>query len=1021
MKQGITPNEGSFLSKNAHLLGASPFDRLRQGKTLEQAQFFKFLDEIKSKLNEGFAIEAEERAFEILENYQHSIDAQAQLNQILSAALEMQGFFEDALKAVQPFEEPSVRAELSEETDALILAQLGTAYLNFNDSDKATELLKAALKIAEDRDFTYLLIKIYLGLARLQRELYSYSVSRNYADQALKLARELGDRQSFAETYRMIATSYQREGNQPKALDNFQQAIQLVGERSAPYPVGKIYLGMSAACAALQRPSEGLDYAQKSVKAFEKIGNKFELVIARHHFGVNLRLSGDWKKAEEIFNQALDLAFETKHPFLVVILASLGELEFLRGETEKAEKILTKALDFATIAKKDWSRIPVFYHLARCLLAQGEADAAISQAETVIETAINIKENYFSKLAELVLAEAYLKKRKVNRTDEILKNIEADEASENYLALGYAARIRALMAKAVPDDDLMLHHYNRSLSIFEMAGDQFHSAVINYEIGKNFINQQPLQAIKNLEKAAEIFKKLEATRRFKLAEEILLKVNKREVVVKREQALSLQLLMLRLVEAVSSRELLFRELVKILRENSKAKKTMLSELKEGRKFQPWIIDGFVPTESVELAVKINDAFRENDLENFAREKNIQLLHLRAPNATPALLVIAPAAGAILTDGSPIQPLLQVTELGMEVCALREIAKDRPLPNDSSVFVTHSLMPGFIHSSPPMNEVVDEILKIRNSDINVLITGESGTGKELIARAVHYVSARKDKVFVPFNCTAVPKELTEGHLFGYKKGAFTGATTDSDGMIRSADGGTLFLDEIGDLPLDVQPKILRFLQEGEVQPLGEKAPKKVDVRIVTATNMNLEEMVMQGLFREDLYFRLNVIRLRIPPLRERRSEIPQLVNHFLSVYSAKFGRKNLTMSSEALDLLIAHNWKGNVRQLCNEVQRIVARSDDGDKITPRHLSEDIKPTEDAASENSSNTVKTIGLTSGAINIQTQGVTLEEAVSALEIQMITESLNRHEHNISRVAKELNLTRRGLYLKLDRYKMR
>jgi Nif-specific regulatory protein len=321
----------------------------------------------------------------------------------------------------------------------------------------------------------------------------------------------------------------------------------------------------------------------------------------------------------------------------------------------------------------------------------------------------------------------------------------------------------------------------------------------------------------------------------------------------------------------------------------------------------------------------------------------------------------------------------------------------------------------------MNEVVDEILKIRNSDINVLITGESGTGKELIARAVHYVSARKDKVFVPFNCTAVPKELTEGHLFGYKKGAFTGATTDSDGMIRSADGGTLFLDEIGDLPLDVQPKILRFLQEGEVQPLGEKAPKKVDVRIVTATNMNLEEMVMQGLFREDLYFRLNVIRLRIPPLRDRRSEIPQLVNHFLSVYSAKFGRKNLTMSSEALDLLIAFNWKGNVRQLCNEVQRIVARSDDGDKITPRHLSEDIKTTEAAASENNSNTVKTIGLTSGAINIQTQGVTLEEAVSALEIQMITESLNRHEHNISRVAKELNLTRRGLYLKLDRYKMR
>jgi len=302
----------------------------------------------------------------------------------------------------------------------------------------------------------------------------------------------------------------------------------------------------------------------------------------------------------------------------------------------------------------------------------------------------------------------------------------------------------------------------------------------------------------------------------------------------------------------------------------------------------------------------------------------------------------------------------------------------------------------------------------------LITGESGTGKELIARAVHHVSLRKDKVFVPFNCTAVPKELTEGHLFGYKKGAFTGAVADSEGMIRSADGGTLFLDEIGDLGLDVQPKILRFLQEGEVQPLGEKAPKNVDVRIIAATNMHVEDMVRKGLFREDLYYRLNVIRLEIPPLRERRSEIPQLLDYYLKHYSAKFGRKDLTMSSEALDLLIAYHWQGNVRQLCNEVQRMVARSDSGDKITPQHLSAEIKPNEASAS-NSVGNVKAIGLTSGAINIQTEGATLEGAVTALETQMIAESLKRHNHNISRVAKELSLTRRGLYLKLERYNLK
>ena len=168
----------------------------------------------------------------------------------------------------------------------------------------------------------------------------------------------------------------------------------------------------------------------------------------------------------------------------------------------------------------------------------------------------------------------------------------------------------------------------------------------------------------------------------------------------------------------------------------------------------------------------------------------------------------------------------------------------------------------------MTQLVEEVHKIRSSDVTVLVTGESGTGKELVARAIHAISSRRAKVFVPFNCTAVPKELSEGYLFGYRRGAFTGAVNDSQGVIRTAAGGTLFLDEVGDLPVDVQPKLLRFLQEGEIQPLGEQRPSKVDVRIIAATNTDLEEMVSQGRFREDLYYRLNVIRLRVPPLRER---------------------------------------------------------------------------------------------------------------------------------------------------------
>ncbi len=161
------------------------------------------------------------------------------------------------------------------------------------------------------------------------------------------------------------------------------------------------------------------------------------------------------------------------------------------------------------------------------------------------------------------------------------------------------------------------------------------------------------------------------------------------------------------------------------------------------------------------------------------------------------------------------------------------------------------------------------------------------------------------------------------------------------MIRAADGGTLFLDEIGDLPLDVQPKLLRFLQEGEVQPLGEKRPIKVDVRVIAATNMPLEEKVASGGFREDLYYRLNVIRLRVPPLRERRSEIPPMINYYINHYSARFGKRDINITPQTIDLLMVCDWAGNVRQLCNEIQRIVARAEDGEKITPEHLSPDLK--------------------------------------------------------------------------------
>ncbi len=227
--------------------------------------------------------------------------------------------------------------------------------------------------------------------------------------------------------------------------------------------------------------------------------------------------------------------------------------------------------------------------------------------------------------------------------------------------------------------------------------------------------------------------------------------------------------------------------------------------------------------------------------------------------------------------------------------------------------------GLVGDSAPIRKLRETIRKLSNDDSTVLISGESGCGKELIARAVHDVSVLSDKIFLPVDAASVVGSLMESELFGHKKGAFTGATEDKLGLVRAASGGTLFLDEIGELTLDVQAKLLRLLQEGEVRPVGATTAAKVNVRIIAATNRDLGEEVENGRFRRDLYYRLNVISLRAPTLRDRPTDIPLLAAHFLKKYA---GRK-AALSSEALELFCRYDWPGNVRELENAVRRSVA--------------------------------------------------------------------------------------------------
>jgi transcriptional regulator with GAF, ATPase, and Fis domain len=323
----------------------------------------------------------------------------------------------------------------------------------------------------------------------------------------------------------------------------------------------------------------------------------------------------------------------------------------------------------------------------------------------------------------------------------------------------------------------------------------------------------------------------------------------------------------------------------------------------------------------------------------------------------------------------------------------------------------------ITRSKAMYEIFSRLDKITDSDIAVLIQGESGTGKELVARAIHFNGPRKVKRFVAQNCSAIPSELVESEFFGYVRGAFTGAIRDKQGLFEVADKGTIFLDEIADLPLLMQSKFLRVLEEGEIRHVGGKKTAMVDVRIISATNRDLAEAVRQGLFREDLYYRLNVITVDLPPLRERKEDIPLLIDHFLTKIAKRTKHKKRRLDTEALQLFEEYDWPGNIRELENEVERAAMLSDD--VITPAHLSEQLRY------RTAPKTLPPGAITGVLTEDDLEGKSLrdvmEVAAEKAERAAIVRALKKASGEKKEAARILDISRPTLYAKLKRYNIK
>ena len=382
----------------------------------------------------------------------------------------------------------------------------------------------------------------------------------------------------------------------------------------------------------------------------------------------------------------------------------------------------------------------------------------------------------------------------------------------------------------------------------------------------------------------------------------------------------------------------------------------------------------------------------------ARAPSIPVVMITA-HATVDMSIQALRKGAYDILTKPFEPEELLSRVRNALRQTELIKENRELKEELAAW-----QGSIVGHSPHLLSVLETARKVAARDIPVLISGESGTGKELVARAIREYSQRKNGKFVAINCGAIPEALLESELFGHRKGAFTGAERDHKGLIETADGGTLFLDEVGTLPPNVQKTLLRFLQEQEFYRVGETTPIRVDVRVLSATNLDLQVAVQSGAFREDLYYRLNVVHLRLPPLRERRSDIPLLVAHFVKEQNKRFGTHVKGFSRKAMEAMIQYDWPGNIRQLSNVVQAAMA-IDNSDYIGLEVLAQLIGPPDQSA---------TLARDIGELDYAA-------ALARFETEYLNRLLQASSGHIEEVARQAGMNVATVYRKIKKYGLR
>ncbi len=972
----------------------------KQNIQKEREDFLPELPRLEACAQQAIEAFQYEKAIEIGEQVlAHGLDlrSEAPFRCISAEAYEALAHFTRATEVLSCYDEESVAfGLLPSALQCRVALRLAHANGSSSDLPRAISHARFAAQLARQNNEKNIEYQAQVLMSVLYRRLGELALASNQLAEILTPESQVAP-EALAQALNNLGIIQTIEGQWEVARRTFLTGVDAICDREAPLLRGSLDVNLAAALTLQGKMREAAFLLERALPQLERTRNPRLIVNARSNLGYNLLRLGQVERARLMLEVARTEAQTCEaHLVLASTLENLAELHSMQGRYAVAEELFEQCIASLKALRVSFNEALVKLTYGKHCLQQGHYQKAVAAFRRSLEISELTGDPRGQVEARLYLVEAWLKSGNQSEAQSLFEGIYDPVMHLNSLPIkARYYEVLGILASEKNDFEAGIRRYKQALSIWEILDNPYRRACNQYFIGHGFraLGDHP-SAKYYLESALKTFQDLGATPQLKLTQQAL--QNDEEP----RSSLSIQPdgldrlvhSLSALYETDSASLLTIPEFTRLLHEEFGASPIILFRVERE---QDLIIVSARGCDD-DCAEKIGQRLASQTIEDDELARKFQ------GNDGKIFWLYLKRNPAVLTDS-----VLELFLWHLRTILTKPCQSNEKNELKKSIKLHKLDLPGIVYCSPALRQIAEQIHRLQKTSINVLISGESGTGKELIARAIHQLSPRSKALIVPFNCAAAPRELIESQLFGHRRGAFTGAHSAFSGVIGAASKGTLFLDEIGEMALDVQPKLLRFLQSGEIQRLGEAVPTVVDVRLIAATNCELEQLIQQGQFRADLFYRLNVIRFHLPPLRERREEIPLLAQHFISTYGEREGKADVKLSSAAVNSLEEYHWPGNTRELESEIHRAVALASSDTIITPEHFSSSITGSlKNAASEKTK------------FRTLTTSKKMTDVLSEIQQDLVSNALAENDWNISRTARELGISRLGLRTMIRRF---